>query len=35
LVGKAYLIHKALAESDTELRVIDTDGLAAYPLAIA
>jgi hypothetical protein len=31
LVGKVHLIHKALAERDTELRVINTDGHAAYP----
>jgi steroid delta-isomerase-like uncharacterized protein len=31
LVRKVHLIHKALAERDTELRVINTDGHAAYP----
>jgi hypothetical protein len=35
LVGKAHLIRKALAESDTELWVIDTDENATYPPAIA
>jgi SnoaL-like polyketide cyclase/GMC oxidoreductase len=35
LVGKAHHIGKALAKSDTELRVIGTDENATYPPAIA